>query len=124
MPGSPYGWGNGGIGVADNGHAVRCNDFLVGHRQIAVVATLRGKVHDDTSPLHRPHHFPRALVQAAREFSRACEFLEPRWTIQILTEFWNGSTRFNDIRKGMGNISSALLSRRLKEMEALGLAPG
>ncbi|AZO24108.1 transcriptional regulator [Mesorhizobium sp. M1E.F.Ca.ET.045.02.1.1] len=47
--------------------------------------------------------------------------MEPRWTIQILTELWNGSTRFNDIRKGLGNISSALLSRRLKEMEALGL---
>jgi DNA-binding HxlR family transcriptional regulator len=53
--------------------------------------------------------------------SRACEILEPRWTIQILTEIWNGSTRFNDIRKGLGNISSALLSRRLKELDALGL---
>lgn len=53
--------------------------------------------------------------------SLACEVLEPRWTIQILTELWNGSTRFNDIRKGVGNISTALLSRRLKEMEALGL---
>jgi DNA-binding HxlR family transcriptional regulator len=53
--------------------------------------------------------------------SRACEILEPRWTIQILTEIWNGSTRFNDIRKGLGNISSALLSRRLKELAALGL---
>jgi len=53
--------------------------------------------------------------------SLACEILEPRWTIQILTELWNGSTRFNDIRKGVGNISTALLSRRLKEMEASGL---
>jgi DNA-binding HxlR family transcriptional regulator len=53
--------------------------------------------------------------------SLASEILEPRWTIQILTELWNGSTRFNDIRKGVGNISTALLSRRLKEMEALGL---
>jgi DNA-binding HxlR family transcriptional regulator len=53
--------------------------------------------------------------------SRACEILEPRWTIQILTELWNGSTRFNDIRKGVGNISSALLSRRLKELEAWNL---
>lgn len=53
--------------------------------------------------------------------SLACEILEPRWTVQILTELWNGSTRFNDIRKGVGNISTALLSRRLKEMEALGL---
>jgi len=53
--------------------------------------------------------------------SLACEILEPRWTIQILTELWNGSTRFNDIRKGVGNISSAILSRRLKEMQASGL---
>ena len=53
--------------------------------------------------------------------SRASELLEPRWTIQIITELWNGSTRFNDIRKAVGNISSALLSKRLKELEALGL---
>src|SRR5215510_10019270 len=53
--------------------------------------------------------------------SLACEILEPRWTVQILTELWNGSTRFNDIRKGVGNISTAILSRRLREMEALGL---
>jgi DNA-binding HxlR family transcriptional regulator len=53
--------------------------------------------------------------------SLACEVLEPRWTIQILAEIWNGSTRFNDIRKGVGNISTAILSRRLREMEASGL---
>jgi DNA-binding HxlR family transcriptional regulator len=53
--------------------------------------------------------------------SLACEILEPRWTIQILTELWNGSTRFNEIRKGLGSISTALLSKRLREMEAKGL---
>lgn len=53
--------------------------------------------------------------------SMACELLEPRWTIQILCEMWAGSSRFNDIRRGLGNISPALLSRRLKELEALGL---
>ena len=53
--------------------------------------------------------------------SRACEILEPRWTIQILSELWNGSTRFNDIRRGVGNISSALLSKRLRDLEAAGL---
>ena len=53
--------------------------------------------------------------------SRASELLEPRWTIQIITELWNGSTRFNEIRKAVGNISSALLSKRLKDLEALGL---
>ena len=53
--------------------------------------------------------------------SRACELLEPRWTIQIIAELWNGSTRFNDIRRAVGNISTALLSKRLKELEELGL---
>jgi DNA-binding HxlR family transcriptional regulator len=53
--------------------------------------------------------------------SKACELLEPRWTIQILGEMWAGSSRFNDIRRGVGYISPALLTRRLREMEALGL---
>ncbi|WGH78976.1 winged helix-turn-helix transcriptional regulator [Jannaschia ovalis] len=52
---------------------------------------------------------------------KACEMLEPRWTIPILVELWSGSTRFNDIRRGVGNVSPALLSKRLKELEAHGL---
>ena len=53
--------------------------------------------------------------------THACEVLEPRWTIPILAEMWGGSSRFNEIRRGVGNISPALLSRRLKELEAQGL---
>jgi DNA-binding HxlR family transcriptional regulator len=53
--------------------------------------------------------------------SRACDVLEPRWTIPILTEIWAGSTKFNEIRRGVGNISPALLSKRLKELEELGM---
>lgn len=53
--------------------------------------------------------------------THACEVLEPRWTIPILSEMWCGSTRFNDIRRGVGNISPALLSKRLKELELQGL---
>lgn len=53
--------------------------------------------------------------------TKACELLESRWTIPILAEIWSGSSRFNDIRRGVGNISSALLSKRLKEMQANGL---
>ena len=53
--------------------------------------------------------------------TKACELLEPRWTIPILTEIWSGSSRFNDIRRGVGNISSALLSKRLKELQEKGL---
>jgi DNA-binding HxlR family transcriptional regulator len=53
--------------------------------------------------------------------THACEVLEPRWTIPILSEMWSGSTRFNDIRRGVGNISTALPSKRLKELVAYGL---
>jgi DNA-binding HxlR family transcriptional regulator len=53
--------------------------------------------------------------------THACNVLEPRWTIPILSEMWGGSTRFNEIRRGVGNISTALLSKRLKELEANGL---
>ena len=47
----------------------------------------------------------------------ACEIVEPRWTLLILTEMWSGATRFNEIRRGVPGISPALLSKRLKDME-------
>jgi DNA-binding HxlR family transcriptional regulator len=53
--------------------------------------------------------------------SHASEVLSPRWTLQILTELWSGSSRFNDIRRGVGTISSGLLSKRLKQLELAGL---
>ncbi len=53
--------------------------------------------------------------------SKACEVLEPRWTIQILGEMWEGYSRFNEIRRGIPSISPSLLSRRLKEMQENGL---
>jgi len=51
----------------------------------------------------------------------AANALEPRWTIPILSEMWGGATRFNDIRRGVGNISTALSSRRLKDLAEQGL---
>ena len=52
--------------------------------------------------------------------TRACEILEPRWTIPILCGLWAGCTKFNDLRREVGSISPALLSKRLKELEAMG----
>ena len=52
---------------------------------------------------------------------KACDVLEPRWTLLILTEMWWGSTRFNEIRRGVPGISPTLLSQRLKQLEAHGL---
>lgn len=53
--------------------------------------------------------------------TRACDVLEPRWTIPILSELWAGATKFNELRRGIGSISPALLSKRLKELEEAGL---
>lgn len=51
----------------------------------------------------------------------ACEIIEPRWTLLILREMWSGSTRFNEIRRGVPSMSPTLLSTRLKGMEKNGL---
>ncbi len=53
--------------------------------------------------------------------SHACELLQPRWTIPILSALWAGATRFNEIKREVGNISPALLSKRLRELEVAGL---
>ncbi len=53
--------------------------------------------------------------------SKACEVLLPRWTIQILGELWGGSTRFNEIKRGLPRVSPTLLTKRLKEMQENGL---
>ena len=51
----------------------------------------------------------------------AASLLEPRWTMLVLSEMWSGSTRFNEIQRGVPGMSPGLLSKRLKEMEANGL---
>jgi DNA-binding HxlR family transcriptional regulator len=53
--------------------------------------------------------------------AKASELLHPRWTLLILAELWQGSTRFNEIRRGLPGISPTLLSKRLKEMQHNGL---
>ncbi len=44
-----------------------------------------------------------------------------RWTPLILRELLVGSSRFNEIRRGVPNCSPSLLSKRLKELEAAGV---
>lgn len=53
--------------------------------------------------------------------SKACEIIEPRWTLLILNEIWSGYTRFSDIRRAVGNISPGVLSKRLGDLEKAGL---
>ena len=51
----------------------------------------------------------------------AAEIICTRWTALILREFLCGTTRFNDLRKGVPAMSPALLSKRLKELAAAGV---
>jgi DNA-binding HxlR family transcriptional regulator len=51
----------------------------------------------------------------------ASEILCARWTPVLLRELLAGSTRFNELRRGLPRISPALLSQRLKELEEAGI---
>ena len=51
----------------------------------------------------------------------ASEILCTRWTLLVLRELLAGSTRFNELRRGVQRMSPALLSKRLKELEAAGI---
>lgn len=51
----------------------------------------------------------------------AAEILCTRWTVIVLRELVGGSTRFNDLRRGVPRMSPALLSQRLKDLEAAGV---
>lgn len=51
----------------------------------------------------------------------AADILCTRWTVVLLREMVAGSTRFNDLRRGVPRMSPALLSKRLKDLETAGI---
>jgi DNA-binding HxlR family transcriptional regulator len=51
----------------------------------------------------------------------ASEILCTRWTTLIIRELLSGTTRFNELRRGVPRMSPALLSKRLKELERAGV---
>jgi DNA-binding HxlR family transcriptional regulator len=51
----------------------------------------------------------------------AAEVLCTRWTIVLVRELLAGSTRFNDLRRGVPRMSPALLSQRLRDLQAAGI---
>ncbi|MEP3331131.1 winged helix-turn-helix transcriptional regulator [Sedimentitalea sp.] len=53
--------------------------------------------------------------------AKATEILGEKWTILIIRELLMGGTRFNDLQRGLGDISPALLTNRLKSLESQGM---
>ncbi|HEY4254611.1 MAG TPA: helix-turn-helix domain-containing protein [Roseomonas sp.] len=49
------------------------------------------------------------------------EILCSRWTVLVIRELLCGTTRFNDLRRGVPRMSPTLLSKRLKELERAGV---
>lgn len=64
------------------------------------------------------------LTESYRQFcpvAMAAEVVCTRWTPLILRELVSGSSRFNDLRRGLPRISPTLLSKRLKQLEEAGV---
>lgn len=53
--------------------------------------------------------------------AKTSEILTERWTPLVVRELLMGSTRFNDLRRGVPLMSPTLLSERLKQLERAGI---
>ncbi len=53
--------------------------------------------------------------------AKATEVLGDRWTLLIIREILMGASRFTELQRGLGSISTAVLTERLKTMTENGL---
>jgi DNA-binding HxlR family transcriptional regulator len=53
--------------------------------------------------------------------AKAAEIVAERWTPLVVAEMLAGSMHFSDIRRGVPLMSQTLLSKRLKELERVGV---
>jgi DNA-binding HxlR family transcriptional regulator len=53
--------------------------------------------------------------------AKASEILGEKWTILIVRELLMGSTRFNELQRGLGHISPTILAKRLAMLDDRGL---
>ncbi|MCC6436419.1 MAG: helix-turn-helix transcriptional regulator [Acidimicrobiales bacterium] len=53
--------------------------------------------------------------------SRALEVLGERWTLLIVRDLLVGTTRFNDLARGLPGLSRSLLTKRLRQLERAGV---
>ncbi len=53
--------------------------------------------------------------------AKALEQLGEKWTLLIVRDLLHGPRRFSELQRGLPKISSALLSKRIRQLEAAGL---
>ncbi|UWQ21137.1 helix-turn-helix domain-containing protein [Jannaschia sp. W003] len=64
---------------------------------------------------------PNAGYKQFCPVAMAAEILCTRWTVLVIRELIAGSTRFNDLRRGVPKMSRTLLAQRLRELEEQGI---
>ena len=68
--------------------------------------------------------YASAMGTAYHQFcpvAKAMELLDERWTMLVVRELVAGSTRFNDLRRGVPRMNPTLLSKRLQQLVRAGL---
>lgn len=53
--------------------------------------------------------------------SRALDVLGERWTLLVVRDLLVGTTRFNELARGLPGLSRSLLARRLRQLERAGI---
>jgi DNA-binding HxlR family transcriptional regulator len=53
--------------------------------------------------------------------AKAMELLDERWTMLIMRELLSGSSRFNELRRGLPTLSPTLLSKRMQQLVRAGM---
>ncbi len=70
----------------------------------------------------RPGYHPRMTRYGQFcPMAKAAEIVAERWTLLIIRELLAGSSRFNDLRRGVPLMSPALLAQRLRDLEREGV---
>lgn len=62
-----------------------------------------------------------SLIGQFCPIAMAADLLATRWTLVVVGELLSGSTRFNDIRRGVPRMSPGLLSKRLRALQDAGV---
>lgn len=53
--------------------------------------------------------------------SRALDVLGERWSLMIIRDLYVGTTRFNDLARGLPGLSRSLLAKRLRQLQRAGV---
>src|SRR3954453_18157770 len=69
----------------------------------------------------QPTEVPMIAYSSYCPIAKAAEILTERWTLLLVRDLMLGARHFNDFRRSIPLMTPALLSKRLKSLEAAGI---